>query len=739
MEKFLKEHMRKVVSIFFILLQFIQPITATASTMTVDNSGIKVVSAKQSTNTTVSVELLILNNSTDARTDQIVLSDGLEATTIAQEKLLSKDTGEQIGTYSLNGNILSVQTDANVKSSLRAVLELKMSQIDSSISNTLTVNGVTTEVQTLSTETSKTSQTSSSEVKTLSPSKSTEPTTKDSSPSKSTESTAKDSSQKKITSTTQKSLATTGNDISQYLPVSSNGTIIDEVILTAKDSDDNPIDLDQINQNDNFYFDYRYSVPTELKDGYNIKPGDYFEFQLPKNLTYLPVPNPTEMDDYVTYTVTSGGLVRFTFTDAVNDVNGVNGYFSYSASIPKNSDAGKDIIRIDTTSGVTEIPYAVKPTGGKDIDKSGWIVDANSSGNNPSKITWTVSVNTNGNHLVNASVSDPAIKDETKKVSTSYSSITVYPQTVNLDGTVTSTGTPLVEGTDYTQESDGTITFKGDYADTYQSFKIVYQSDIDTSQIPDEGGNVTFTNTATLNNDGKSDESNPATVVAKYGVLLDKTFDGEDPNGGQKYNWHVDYNFGQKNLPAGTTLVDTLTEGQIFPGHPTLTYEDGTPVPEDDYKVTYSTDKTKMTIEFTNGLSKGVKVSYQSQVIDPIGDKGTTIGNSAESNDQTKTIEGKEVGSQGISKSLGDVDYDKKTVAWTININKAQMDMKNWSMIDHIPNGLTLNLTTVKITDTTTKEALVSGKDYNVALDKDNNLTVEFIGDLKIALKIGMF
>ena len=715
MQNILKHKFFRILSLLFIVLQFFQPLSEVgATTIEKAKDKISITNVKQTDQNTMSLDLQLNNTTQEAIIEEIDFSDGIKATP-TQGFLVAESSKDEVGTYQIEENKMTLQVKPGTIDTKAAAINIQLSSFDTDQKNYLTLNGEKVFVEALSSSVKETEPTSNSDQAILDAA----PLIKNTLDSKIKVADVVDPNG--------------GNDITQFLPDRSNGTIIDQVVLTAKDSDGNLIDLDQINQNTDLNFDYSYSVPTDLKDDYDIKPGDYFEFQLPENITYRPVPNPTPIDDYITYTITSDGKVRLTFTDAVNDGNEVSGDFIYNVSIAKNGDVGKNSIPIDTTSGLVEIPYVVKPTGGKDIDKSGVIVDANSSGNNPSKITWTVNVNTNGNHLINASVSDPAIKDTTDKVLTSYSSITVYPQTVNLDGTVTSTGDPLVEGKDYTQGPDGTITFIGDYADTYQSFKIVYQSDIDTSQVPDDGGNVTFTNTATLNNDGQPSKSNPATVVAKYGVLLNKTFDGEDPNGGQKYNWHVDYNFGQKNLPAGTTLIDTLTAGQIFPGDPTLTYEDGTPI-TDDYSVTYNADKTEMTIEFTNGLSKGVKVSYQSQVTNPIGDEGTTIGNTVASNGKTITVDGKGVGSQGISKSLGAVDYDKKTVAWTININKAQMDMKNWSMIDVIPNGLTLDLTTVKITDTTTKKKLVLDKDYTVSLD-NNNLTVKFIGDLQNSAK----
>ncbi|WP_058211187.1 SpaA isopeptide-forming pilin-related protein [Lactococcus lactis] len=727
MEVFLKKHMRKIVSIFFILLQFIQPITAIASTTTTDNSGIKIVSAKQNTATTVSVELSIINSSSKLRTDQIVLSDGLKATNVVQEKLLSKESGEQIGTYSLNDNILSVQTNANIKSSLGVVFELKMSQVNSNTVNTLTVNGEVTEVQALTTDTPKTSQATASSASTsdVNGSGVTTPAI-----SSSVESTTKkgtvDSSQKKVTSTTQKALAAAGNDIGPYLPTTSNGTIITGAKLDFTDAKGNPVDPKSLSKDTNLNFDFTWAIPHNLNDGYTLQPGDYFTWKLPAGVTYQP--GTGNLGDFGTYSIATDGTVTFTFNDSVENFDSISGDFHYSSKLVENTSTGDNTIIIDTTGGPIEIPITVKPTGGNDIAKSGQLVGANSSKNNPTGITWNVTINTNKEELNNASVTDPMPSDSTGKVPTTIKSITVYPLTVDMSGNVTATGEPLVLGTDYLVDATGKVTFIGAYQKTSQAFKIEYTSDIDTSKLPDDGGTLTFKNTATLNNNGK-DSNAEATVTANYGKLLSKSFDGQDNNGSQKYNWHINYNYGEKNLPAGTALTDTLSAGQIFPGNPVLTYEDGNKVDPSLYSVTYNGDKTQMTITFVNGLTKGVKISYQSQVTDAIGDDGAVVNNSVSSGDKSVEAGDHKVVSQGLVKSLGNTDYNSKTVNWNFDINMARQDMTNWSMSDQVPNGLTVNYDSFVLKDKDNNKVLQKNVDYSVT-PNSNGFTISFIGDL---------
>ncbi|WP_225440898.1 collagen binding domain-containing protein [Lacticaseibacillus rhamnosus] len=522
--------------------------------------------------------------------------------------------------------------------------------------------------------------------------------------------------------------STEGNDISQYLPDDSKGTIITGAKIEFTDSKGNTVDPAQVTKDTNLNFQYTWAIPDELKDNYQLKDGDYFSFKLPEGITYKP--GTGTLDEYGTYSIAADGTVKFIFNSNVENVNHVEGTFGYTSTISSDSSSGKENIVIDTTTGPVTIPIVVQPSGGNDIAKTGQLTGANTSGNNPTGITWDVTINTNGQELKNATISDPMPSDTTNTVPTTLKSVVVYPLTVDLNGNVTKTGDPLKEGTDYNVEN-GKITFIGAYADTYQAFKIEYTSDIDSSKLPDNGGKLTFTNKATLTNDDKS-YSASATVNANYGKLLTKSFDGQDNNGSQKYNWHIEYNYGEKALPANTKLVDTLSEGQTFPEDNKLSLVDeaGVPISADQYEVTYNADRTKMTIAFPNGLNKGVKISYQSQVTDPIGDKGQEISNSVTSNDQTSNSGEHSVGQQGLTKSLGAVDYNTKNVTWNFDINMARQDMSNWSMTDPVPDGLTVDYGSFVLKDKDHNTTLSEGTDYVIS-KQGNGFTISFANALK--------
>ncbi|KGH71523.1 membrane protein, partial [Oenococcus oeni IOEB_0608] len=542
--------------------------------------------------------------------------------------------------------------------------------------------------------------------------------------SSSSSSAASSSSSKTTTKSTIKAAVaaddtTTGNDISQYLPSSDNGTIIDSADITFTDQDGNTVDPDQVTADTNISFDYKWSIPNDLEDGYQLKAGDYFTFQLPSNVNYRP--GTGSLGDYGTYSIAADGTVTFTFNDNVTDHDDISGDFYYNQTQINVTTPGQTTIVIPTKEGPVTTNIVVNPTGGDDISKVGHT----SSSSNPKQVIWDVTVNTNGNELKNAKISD------SMPSGTTLASTAVYPLTIDMSGNVTATGAALVEGTDYTVDSDGTVTLIGKYADTYQAFKVEYTTNIDADAIPDDGGNVTFTNTATLDNDGKTSPAS-ATVTASYGKLLNKSFLGADSSGSQKYKWELDYNFGEKSLPAGTSITDTLDGSQVFSGDPVLTYEDGSTVPASSYIVSYDSTNKKMTITFPDGLDQGVKINYDSQVTSPINGK-VDLNNTVESDDKTTTAGGS-VDEEGLTKSLGAVDYNAKTVAWKLDINEGRQAMSDWVLNDTIPNGLTLDPSSFVLTDNDTKQTLVQGTDYQIT-ETSTGFKIEFIGALKTSAK----
>ncbi|MDN2451437.1 SpaA isopeptide-forming pilin-related protein, partial [Leuconostoc sp. UCMA20149] len=524
--------------------------------------------------------------------------------------------------------------------------------------------------------------------------------------------------------------ASAPTDISNYLPDDVKGTIIDSANLVFTDANGKTVDPSDVTSNTNIKLEYNWSIPNDLKDNYQLKNGDYFTFYLPKGIQYKA--SNGSLGDYGTYQITSDGKVTFTFNDKVESKEDISGTFNYNATISSETTTGTHVIVIPTKDVPKDTTIIVNPTGGNDISKSGKLTGENHS-KNATGITWDVDINTNMQELSNATVTDPMPKSTDGKVTTTLKSTTVYPLIVDLKGNVTGKGAALVEGKDYTVDLSGKVTFIGDYAKTNSAFRIEYTSDIDASTLPEDGGSVTFKNRATLNNGDKTATAD-ASVTANYGKLLEKVYDGQDNNGSQKYNWHINYNFGEEKLSADkATLVDNLSDGQVFPAdsRPVLTYEDGSVVSESAYQVSYNGSRTAMTIKFTNGLDQGVKIAYQSQVTAPIdGNEKVTISNEVTSGDKKADSGTHDVGQQGLTKSLGSVDYNGKTVTWNFDINMARQNMSNWSMSDTVPDGLTVIESSFVLKSKDKNITYTNGTDYKVVMTAEG-FTVEFLGDLK--------
>lgn len=507
-------------------------------------------------------------------------------------------------------------------------------------------------------------------------------------------------------------------DIKNYLPDNTNGTIFDKVSLSFTDASGNPVPEDKITADTKLTFKYEWSIPNELKDGYQLKDGDYFEFNLPQNISYSPGSN--TLGGYGDFQIFADGKVRFTFRN-VNAGDDIKGNFTYNQASIQVDKPGSTIIDIPTKDGKDTHEIVIKPKGGNDISKSGRFDAAQ----NPSKIFWDVVVNTSGNLLKNAVISDPMPEGLT------YDSVAIYLLTVDLNGKVTGTSkNPLIPGTDYDVDAQGTVTLKGQYANTYQAFKATYTSTINQDKKPNDGGTIPFTNTASLTNNGQTKPASN-TQNAVYGKLLDKGFDGADTGGSQIFNWHIDYNAGVKQLPAGTTIVDTLNGDQKFIGTPVVTDTTGKVLDSSSYNIVISADGKTMTIAFPNGLDKQIKIAYKSQVTVPIDDNSSNLKleNTATSNGSTVTKGSGTVAQQGLVKSLADTDYDKRQVTWKFDINIGRQKMTNWSLVDTIPAGLTLDSNSFVFTNTVSKKDLTKDVDYEVT-PTATGFSVKFLGDL---------
>ena len=642
--------------------------------------------AKSTGENTAELNLSLNNTSSEKKSEQIKLDSDVLMSPGVLETLVSTE-GKNVGTYQIKDRQIDVEINENV--SARVNIPVTFSATDTAATATFTNGQLTANVDVAAKQNKiSSSSTSSSEQK----------VTTSTSTTSSTSITSK--SEVSTTATIQDDQA---NDISSYLPDSSKGTIIDKADIKFTDPSNNEVSAADVTADTNVSLAYNWSIPNELKNGYSVKAGDYFEFKLPANITYRA--GTGDLGDYGTYEIKSDGTVRFTFNSNVDDKENIKGTFNYNQAKINVTEPGQTTIIVPTTSGDQKVDIIVNPTGGNDIAKSGTVSPAK----NPQSVNWQVDINTNGRTLNNAVIKDTLPKG------LKLTGTQVYLLNIDLKGNITGEGQQLTEKTDYTVSDNGTVTLIGNYSKTQQAFRIKYATDIEADAIPNEGGDVKFENNATLINNGK-DYPAQATVTASYGKLLDKKYEGASASGSQKLDWTINYNEGDKKLPAGTVLTDNLSGAQEYTGTPKLVYTDGPnsgqEVKQADYEITYNSDKTQMTIKFTSSLEQAVKITYQTQVNTPI-NGSTTIGNSAESNGKTVTVGDQKVDEQGIVKSLGAVDYNAKTVIWNVRINQGQQEMTNWSAEDTIPDGLTLvDDESFVLKDVTTNKALVRGTDY---------------------------
>nr|CZS71237.1 aggregation promoting factor [Lactococcus lactis] len=696
-----------------ILLQYVSPILAATDTLAEKKELVSLTSAKVVAvdDQTVTVDLKLTADNATQQAEKATI--GFDNKTVELKEVVNQ-TATSKNQYALANNEITAEIAAAVNQEANDIL-VKVSRMSLKGVSTLQItSGTSTTILDVSDVTQlpeKASSTSESSEK------SSEATGVASSDAKtSTTETAATNLTTKIQANADED--TTLNDISQYLPDDLKGSIFDSIILSYKDSSGKEVDPLDFPADGKIDFTYNWSIPNELKDGYQLKDGDYFTFKLPDNLAYRIATG--SLGDYADYAIHADHTVTLTFKN-VTGMHDIRGTFYYNQATVGTNEPGKIKIDVPIKAGSNTVEVIIKPTGGTSIAKTGKVDKAN----NPNQIFWDVTINTNGNKLTNAKVSDAFPEGNT------YSSVIVYPLTIDTKGNVTGKGTPLVAGTDYIVDASGTVTLIGKYAETYQAFQLSYTTTIEDDQKLADGGSVIFKNTATLTNAGK-DLPASAEVTATYGKLLAKYYDKEDKDGQQVFNWHIDYNAGEKTLPVGTYFVDTLDGDQVFYKTPVVTNTAGKALDPSLYVISYDTTKKVMKVTFPNGLNQQIKVAYKSQVTVPLNDDGSTkINNTVTGSNQEAHAGQDGVASQGLVKSLTEVDYTNRVVTWSLAINNGRQIMSNWSLYENIPTGLTVDKTSFKFTDKVTNEDLKLGIDYAVT-DTDKGFTITFLGDLEI-------
>ncbi|MGI9902642.1 LPXTG cell wall anchor domain-containing protein [Bacillus velezensis] len=514
----------------------------------------------------------------------------------------------------------------------------------------------------------------------------------------------------------------------------SGGSRITQNILTdvkLTDEKGKPYDKNNpANTNSPANITIQWAIPNEL--GKTINDGDRYEFDLPKefimhnDITNQPL---TDGDStYGTFSINTSGHVIMTFNGEVKEDSNVKGSLYVNTQFNQKEIKGSTTqkIKFPVHSDTPDVTVYFKPNVNKTIEKSGSL----DKGINPGKVTWTVDLNKKEEEVKNAKLTE-SLPDELI-----FRSVKVYELDVNIDGSV-SQGNEITSG--YTVGENGSVTFAGTIDSAY---RLIYDTEIKDEAKPGKGGNITLTNKAAFSGDNAEPISAEASVTAGYGKMIEKSSTGYKGES-QTFSWAVMYNYGEKKIDQSKAgIKDTFGSDDLHlvPGSLKVlpitfsqngSEQEGAPLKEGgDYTLTDNGNGFE--IKFKQTVTGAYKIIYQSQVNDGvIIDSPVKYTNTA----MTDTGESKETPGtaiqQNLIKNYSNADYEKKTVDWTITVNKNGYTMKDWTLDDQFTSGgLALIDDSFHMQDTTDNKTLKEGTDYTLTKKPGNQgFTIALIGD----------
>ncbi|WP_314208731.1 SpaA isopeptide-forming pilin-related protein [Vagococcus salmoninarum] len=469
-----------------------------------------------------------------------------------------------------------------------------------------------------------------------------------------------------------------------------------------------------------------WSLPEELRK--SMVGGETFSFDLAPEFKIGSGFSGNFKNDagepYASYTVSEEGKVVITFNDNVQDMEDIQGSFNIKTTLNEKLITKEETYTIKNPIKDKDFTIEI-PVTSKTEEKIGKTGKANKD-KNATAIDWTLMVNTAQKNLTNLTITDTL---PTGLVIAKAEDVKIYAVSVDIKGNVIG-GKELISPSEYDLDIEtGQIKFKGS---TNKAYQIEYQTQIEESAKPAEGGDLDFKNNVKQTSDNGKDLSTSATVGVNYGVLLNKSNGVYDP-ATETASWSVEYNYGEKKLnEKDSYLEDTFDESMVLVKESVKLYEQVADekgnfsngrelVLGTDYELVEKGSSFKVT--FTKGLAHAVKMTYDTKFKDNyfvdsdtknVKNKVTTEGGTDEG-----TTEG--VYQNGLVKSVKDYDYTNETIDWQLTVNQSKYTMKNWKLEDIFANkGLTFLAETLEVRlNDADGEVLKAGTDYDVSPKPD--------------------
>ncbi|WP_127460517.1 collagen binding domain-containing protein [Paenibacillus elgii] len=461
-----------------------------------------------------------------------------------------------------------------------------------------------------------------------------------------------------------------------------SNSIIDSVTMAVYDKSGNVVTDDVYEPGSKVKLDYTWSLPN----GHGYKNGDTYTFKLPEQFKLY--------NDIPDQPLVSGGEAIGKFKvykdshevvmtlEAIENLADVKGTLTFQTAFDMQVINGSttQIIKVPVKGGEQVFTLHFKPNVTSTIGKSGV-----PKGYNAKSIDWTVDVNKELAAVQNAVVTDPIPAWLGAPVT-----VAVYELNVSLDGKVVQ-GAP-VDGSKYSMSTDGNVLkLSFNESPIRTAYRIQY-----TTPVTNED-QTSFVNKATFEGSNKPPASATATVTVQRGTALDKSSTKYDSNT-QTIDWEIKYNYNEKAITqANAFLTDLFNDTQDLVAGSLHVYQVtidskgseilGAELPAASYKVTPETaaKSNGFKLQFLQDISSAYKIKYQTKANNRVFD-GTKITNKVTSGSGDSDTATRDINQVIITKSAGAVDYQAKTAAWSITLNRDSAPMTNVVVTDSFPN-----------------------------------------------------
>lgn len=255
----------------------------------------------------------------------------------------------------------------------------------------------------------------------------------------------------------------------------------------------------------------------------------------------------------------------------------------------------------------------------------------------------------------------------------------------------------------------------------------------DDTQL-NSNGNIAYDNTAKLvwdDNTPITAPSSTGTALIGSGGLISKSggtrnYDDTD----RTIQWKITVNRNRIAMPAGTTVTDTIPDGQIY-------YTDAThpfsisPDPGSGGSLSVAGDEKSFTYAFTSPISTAYTITYYTEITDVSSlyangsiffQNSAKLTRSAEtdvSTGGTQTFNSQVIAKDAVDSSGNGskiyYDYNTHEAQWQIVVNRNKLPMTNAKVTDTLPAGMTYVDGSFRV-DGTPETPVVSGSTVSYAL-----------------------